>query len=281
MRTFVAAALAALLAGCAGLPSGTLPALAPAVLPLDGPVTPLAGPVRLPSAAWGPFGQGCIDMRLVMLVGTQPFNRNQRECARLSASPLPDGTVAVSVVRTDLPAGALQASFRRAPTAAISDFEMQGSRIRGADIARRKQDESTLRTLAGLSIDGPTVLRQGDALSDTIAPPGPVSTLLTVNCRIEGASTMAGRAVLVASCTGAAPFSMPPGANGVGMRGRMDIGGLLAMDVATALTTGMALRVQVQGTASGPGGSARVVADSQVLTLLDQARGAGTARLQP
>jgi hypothetical protein len=222
----------------------TLPVAGPDTLGLDRPMTPLTGPVTVGLAPWLPFTRFCDVKQDVMSIGGQPVLASGTTCATITTEPVEAGwrRLTATVTEGDLTGASLVvevspsrevrgASYKASPGA---DLSTQQARVWNQILDGR------LRTY--LLPDPVKILRQGEPIEGS----GRMPTIegasgakdVTVTCRVEGGSTVAGCGVVVTACTLELPFNFTD--HSAGLEGAMTV--TLAFWEAADIATGAALR---------------------------------------
>lgn len=242
MRALMVASLGCCLAACAA------PPLPPATLTLDHPATPLAAPVEIGRAAWGPFTMACNGFHLRAEARVSVPDAQRRICAAIRAEPASQGAVRL----TFSPAGSspvqLGMTITRAADGSTSAAAITGSDLQAVAPARRAELERGLRNLA-TATPLPRTLAPGMVFTTGGESSAGMDIALTLACTVSGASTMKRRATIVADCAGAGPASKPLSPGAAAFTGTTTLRGPMAIDVETGLVRALALAVTMQGTA--------------------------------
>lgn len=251
------------------------PVAGPETLGLDRPMTPLAGPVTVASDPWMPFSRFCeIQSHVVQLAG-QSIPSNQRTCGAVRTEPVggPWRRVTLTATEGEFAGAALMAdhsaarqvrnrSFKASPTADLSVQEVR---------MRNQSFESRLHGIAGPRATW--VARQGEsgALSESISRfegfRDPKD--FTITCRVEGASAVAAREVIVASCDGVNPLRATDPARRIDLTGNATLTYWVAVDVATGAPLRGAASTHLDGTRTEAGMSRPITVTGSWTTTLD------------
>lgn len=212
-----------------------LMARAPAI-PLDGAVTPLAAPVDVGGAGWGPFRRLCVAKSLLHPSSGQEVPASPPNCIEVVEARR-EGEVWHLAFRTDPVRGGARVDFATTRDAAgrVGEAEIavpQGVPPPPAEVMTR------LRTIFRAAIEAHGLERLTVAPDASFLMPLPVDVVnpgMQVEggglvCRAEGEAAVGGRRVVVAAC----------GARGGGEEspGRaiaIDIAGRFAIDAETGL----------------------------------------------
>lgn len=226
------------------------PDAVPTELRLEAPVTPLAGTVTMPRAAWGPFTQAC-KTRIITVSGPPVPVPDQvsQACARVQGDIRPDGSARITLSPPRLSPEQLAISMVRAPDGALAAVEASGSLLAQATPPERAALERLLPD-AALAPRLPREVRQDTGFSLPVAGVPGVEGDLAVPCRVVGTSRLSGRLVVVADCEGTTAIDQPPNANGVTVKGTVSVAARLVADSETALTLSSVVTVTMPATLS-------------------------------
>lgn len=239
----------------------TLPAAGPDTLGLDRPIAPLTGPVTVGQGSWLPFTRFCEVKRGVLGVGGQAGETSGTICATIATEPVKDGwrRMTATVTEGSLTGASLVAEYSSArqvrgasykpPPAA--DLSTQGARVDNQIL------DDTLRKF--LLPDPVTIARQAEPFHGSLLQPytegtGSAKDIMAA-CRVEGQSAVAGRGVVVTSCTLGPPFSYTDRDTGVVVAGATAVTVWLASDIASGAGRRMVSTIRMDGTSTEAGRS--------------------------
>lgn len=186
---------------------------------LDGALTPLAGPVAIGGAGWGPFGRICTTRGMLRADGSEAA-AGSRDC------------LLVTAVREDR--GTWHVTLQTEPRGTAAPFAYAATRDADGRIGtvtamppggmaplspaqRREAEERFRRTLRAIGVEWMTIAPAGRLAMPM--PPDDTGAEGAIDCRLLGEGLIGGRRVVVASCAGQGQTT----------------GGQVAIDVATGL----------------------------------------------
>jgi len=194
-------------------------------LPLNAPITPMAGPVAIGGTAWGPWRKLCREQ------WERPDRAPQRDCLDVAAV---ERDAAARAVRLTLTPGALRGerlAVMRRDDGGIASFthEPPDAARDGALVPWRRNFESWSLTARRIAPGANFELQVPDQARG-------------VTCRPEGLSRLAARQVLVAICA----VELAGRLGTTGQEARIAIAGRIAIDVPTGMIAaqGYASRIE-------------------------------------
>ena len=234
----VAALLATLSLPALAEDQAALMARSPALV-LDGPVAPLAAPVVVGGAGWGPFRRLCVANAMLRPEDGQEVATSPPSCFDVEEAR-EEGEVWRLSLRTDPIGGGMRLGFATTRDAAGEVGEVEIAVPAGVD-PPSPQGMARLRNVFRAVVQANGMPRTTVAPGAEFVMPLPLGAVdpdLRVErdglvCRAEGEATLVGRRVLVAACA-----ARGGGEDSPGRMMRIAMAGRFAVDVAT----GMVLR---------------------------------------
>lgn len=251
------------------------PVAGPEALGLERPMTPLTGPVTVAGDPWLPFSRYCESQAHLVLFGGQSIPTSNRTCATIKSEPLGTLWRRLTVTGTEGEfAGATlvsehsvtrqvrNRSFKPDPRADLSQQEV-----------RMRLQSFEIRLAGTVDPRATWVARQGEAgsLSESITSLEGVRDPkdFTVTCRVEGASSVTEREVIVASCDGTNPMRATNPSQRIDVAGETTLTYWVAVDVATGAPRRGAASTRLDGTRTEGGRSRPITITGSWTTTLD------------
>ncbi len=213
-------------------------ARAPA-LALDGPVAPLAAPVEVTRAGWGPFRRLCVARTMIRPADGQEVATSPPQCIEVVEAREEAGTWRLSLQTAPLQGG-VRVGFSTSRDAAGRVGEATVA-VPGGQAPPTPEQMARLRAIFRLAVLAHgierTTIAPGGAFRMPL-PVGEVDPAMQVegggfSCLAEGEGAVGGRRVVVAACGAPSRSEISPG-----RAMTIDVAGRFAIDV----ETGMVLR---------------------------------------